>query len=322
MATTYWSTRRDLSEAPAALRAWLAGVLGGEPVSSTTAVGGFSPAIAARVVTADGRQAFIKAVDGSANPDTPDLFRTEARALRILGADPCTRRLIAPLLDSYDNDGWVALLLTDVDATTPAQPFRRADVEIISAGLTDLAAALGQLRTDVELRSMRASSHPDSWVALAEEPALLDPWSRQQLPILLDLADHSRQALQGTSLLHFDVRSDNILLTGAGEDRHAVFIDWAWLRYGARWLDAFLFGFDLATAGGDVAAQSYVAGSPVLADASALDITAAVAAVAGVMLRGSRKPPPPGLPGITKWQAHMAAGGLRWLRERLDAGQV
>lgn len=43
MAATYWSTRRDLSEAPTALRTWLADALGGEPVSWRTAVGGFSP---------------------------------------------------------------------------------------------------------------------------------------------------------------------------------------------------------------------------------------------------------------------------------------
>lgn len=242
MAPTFWSTRRDLSEAPAALRAWLAAALGDEPASWTTAIDGFSPGIAARLVTADGRRAFVKAVDGSSNPDTPDLFRTEANALCILGADPATRRLIAPMLDSYDDDGWVALLLTDVDGTTPAQPFRAADVEVIGAGLTELAAALGQLRTDAELPSMGVSSLPDSWAALAEEPALLDPWTRQQVPLLVDLAEHSRQALQGTSLLHFDVRSDNILLTGAGDDRRAVFVDWAWLRYSAGWLDAFLFG--------------------------------------------------------------------------------
>jgi len=198
MAATFWSTRRDLSEAPAALRRWLAAALGGEPASWTTAVGGFSPGIAARVVTADGRRAFVKAVDGSANPDTPELFRAEATALRILGADPATRLLIAPMIDSYDADGWVALLLADVDGTTPAQPFVTADVEVVDAGLTQLAAALGRRSTDAELTSMGAtSSLAESWGALADDPHLLDPWTRQRLPVLLELAEHSRQALQG-----------------------------------------------------------------------------------------------------------------------------
>lgn len=322
MAARFWSTRRDLSEAPATLRAWLAAALGGEPIRWTTAVGGFSPGIAARVVTAGGRRAFVKAVDGSTNPDTPGLFRNEVRALRILGADPATRRLIAPMVDSYDSDGWVALLLDEVDGTTPAQPFVAADVEVVSAGLTDLAGALDRLSTDAELPSVTAtSSLAESWGALAAVPERLDRWTREQLPILLDLAEHSRQALQGRSLLHFDIRSDNMLLTGAGDDRRAVFVDWAWLRYGAGWIDAFLFGFDLATAGGEVRAQTYVANSPVLAEVAPRDVTAAVAAVSGVMLLGSRKPPPPGLPGIRDWQARMAAGGLCWLEERLAAGQ-
>jgi hypothetical protein len=322
MAATYWSTRRDLSDAPVAVRTWLADALGDEPVSWTTAVGGFSPGIAARLVTADGRRAFVKAVDGSANRDTPQLFRDEAAALRILGADPATRRLIAPMLDSYDDGDWVALLLTDIDGATPAQPFVAADVEVVGAGLTALADSLGRITTDVELPTMASSSLAEGWGVLAEAPELLDAWTRRHLSVLLELADHSRSALRGRSLLHFDIRSDNILLTGAGVDRRAVFVDWAWLRYGAGWLDAFLFGFDLATAGGEVDAQSYVANSPVLAEIAARDITSALAAVTGVMLLGSRKPPPPGLPGISDWQAHLATGGLRWLQERLTAGQL
>lgn len=230
MAATYWSTRRDLSEAPTALRSWLADALDSEPVSWTTAVGGFSPGIAARLVTADGHRAFVKAVDGSANPDTPQLFRDEAAALRLLGADPATRRLIAPLVDVYDSGGWVALLLTDIAGATPAQPFVAADVEVISSGLTELADALGHLPGDADLRSMTGASSLESWGVLADEPDLLDPWTRQRLPVILDLADHAQVALQGRSLLHFDIRSDNILLTGSGGDRRAVFVDWAWLR--------------------------------------------------------------------------------------------
>lgn len=39
MAATFWSMRRDLREAPTALRSRLASILGAEPVSWTTAVG-------------------------------------------------------------------------------------------------------------------------------------------------------------------------------------------------------------------------------------------------------------------------------------------
>src|SRR4051812_34185985 len=71
--------RLPYGELPARVRTWVDGVLGGAVVESVTQPGGFTPGVAARVRTADGRRAFVKAVSAEANPDSPRMHREEAR---------------------------------------------------------------------------------------------------------------------------------------------------------------------------------------------------------------------------------------------------
>ena len=63
--------RLPFEEVPAAVRAWVERALGSVVVSAATQQGGFSPGVAARLVTASGRRAFVKAVGTSLNPKTP-----------------------------------------------------------------------------------------------------------------------------------------------------------------------------------------------------------------------------------------------------------
>jgi hypothetical protein len=328
MTAAHWPARRDLGEAPAPLRAWLTGELGAEPASWTTAVGGFSPGIAARVIAADGRRAFVKAVDSSANPDTPTLFRNEAAALRLLGSAPGAAEVLAPLLGVYDDGDWVALMLADVEGATPALPFIPDEVAVVGTGLERLAEFLTTVRIDAELpRLGSGGSLITGWRRVADGSAddpRLDPWIRAHLDLLLELAEHADTALRGDALLHFDIRSDNLLLTPdprAAAGRRAVFVDWAWLRRGAVWCDAALFGY-LATSPTAVPPELFVASSVLLREVPPRDLSSLVAVVTSSMTAGSLKPPSPGLPGIRDWQAGMAADGLSWLRERLDAGLV
>jgi hypothetical protein len=45
-------------------------------------------------------------------------------------------------------------------------------------------------------------------------------------------------------------------------------------------------------------------------------VTAVVAAVAGFMIRGSRLPPPPGLPTVRAFQRDQGLPALEWLKRR------
>src|SRR5262245_43475464 len=107
--------RMPYADVPARVRRWVDDTLGSPVNGWEDQVGGMSPGCATRLVAADGTRAFVKAVGAELNPDTPTLFRREVEVLRLIGDDP----LWAGLRSSYDEDGWVTLLLEDVSGGHP-----------------------------------------------------------------------------------------------------------------------------------------------------------------------------------------------------------
>ncbi|MGH3507831.1 MAG: hypothetical protein ACRDO2_11570 [Nocardioidaceae bacterium] len=89
--------------------------LDGSVVEVVPRVGGMSPAVASTLVLADGRRAFVKAVNPAINPDTPDHFRNEAQILSRLVPAPYR----ADLRGTYDDGDWIAILLEDIAASHP-----------------------------------------------------------------------------------------------------------------------------------------------------------------------------------------------------------
>src|SRR5215213_9278300 len=67
---------------PARVRAAIEAIIGGGAVvTAVSQSGGFSPGTADRVVTADGRRAFVKAVSSTQNEQSPSLHRAEAHVV-------------------------------------------------------------------------------------------------------------------------------------------------------------------------------------------------------------------------------------------------
>ena len=152
------------------------------------------------------------------------------------------------------------------------------------------------------------------WRTLATSPGrdCLDPWSRAHLGQLADLeatwADHAA----GDTLLHADIRADNILLTGHG----AMVVDWSWACRGAAFTDLILFAPSVAIQGGPQPAE-LIASSRSGGAASPHAVTALVCALAGCLTESSLRPPPPGLPTIRAFQAAHATIARHWLTQRL-----
>lgn len=186
-------------------------------------------------------------------------------------------------------------------------------------GLVQLADALDDISSQVGAPDMPVTAMSNSWSPLARDAHLLDPWTRSHLGEITSLATRAGEVLRGGHLLHSDLRSDNIIISGAGVNQHVVFIDWAWMCRGARWFDSFMLAFDLATSGGEIAAADYVASSNMLADVAPQDITSALAAFTGEQLLASRQPSNRMRPDFRAWQEHLATGGLAWLRNRMAA---
>ncbi|MGH8833625.1 MAG: aminoglycoside phosphotransferase family protein [Actinomycetes bacterium] len=302
------------SDLPESVRAWVESTLGAPVRSAANQVGGFSPGVAARVATADGSRAFLKAVGTELNPDSVGLHRRELAAMSSLPAMPQAPALIA----GYDSGDWVGLLMEDVPGHKPALPWIRAELGQVLDTVTDVSAQLTPCPwPDAPATVDRLADAFVHWRALdAEPPADLDPYWLARLDKLAALEPGAAEAGRGQSMIHLDVRADNVLLT---ERHRAVFVDWAWASSGAPWLDVVILLLNVAQYGPHSPAEldEIVATHPLSRGIDPWLITLVVLGMTGLLEARSRAEPPPGLPTIRTWQRHAALGAGRWLRHRL-----
>ena len=148
---------------------------------------------------------------------------------------------------------------------------------------------------------------------LAEEPpASLDAWSVRHLDKLAGLAAEAPAAAKGDTLLHLDLRADNLLLTPEGR---VLVVDWPHARVGASWVDPVFFAPSVAMQGGPPPEELLVH-HPHVCQADPDALTAVVAAVAGFFTREGLQPEPPGLPTLRPFQAAQGEVVRSWLARR------
>jgi hypothetical protein len=274
----------------------------GSPI--TTAVsqhGGFSPGAAVRVVCADGRRAFVKAVGLSLNPDSPGLHRAELATMSVLPDD-----LPAPkLLASYDDGDWVALVLEDIDGRRPGVPWSEQDAWLVADSLGTLARTTAplQLRDYCDVVSMLTC-----WDKVAEDPDGIDPALLARLPEMLAAQPLAREVTAGDALVHWDARADNMLI----RDGRAVLLDWAWASRGAPWLDTLVLAMDFTVQGGPDP-DDFLRRNEVTRDVPPAHLRSVLETLLGMFAHRARQPAPPGLPTIRQWQAHCRDRVLHWV---------
>lgn len=229
------SPRLPWLDVPPRVRNAVAECLGSPVVRADTRMGGFSPGAAVRVVCADGRRGFVKAVGAALNPDTPQLNRREIAALPLVPDHVPHARL----LGSYDDGAWVALVLADVPGDAPDLPWSSEDVAAVTHTLSILARTVADpvlpALSDVALALT-------AWDDVAGDPAGIDPHLLASLPEMLDHQARAQDVTRGDALVSWD----NVLLC----DGDAVLVDWAWACRGAPWLDTLLLAGDLRIQGG------------------------------------------------------------------------
>lgn len=291
---------------PTAVRDGVAQLLGGPVVEAHTQVGGFSPGSADRVRTAAGRRAFVKAVSAAQNPDSPAMHRREAAITAALPA-------VAPapgLLGTVDVDGWIALVLDEVDGHTPAVPWRADELAPVLDALARLAAATTPCPV-AGLPDVREST-----------PALFAGAHRLAADgidvrgiDLAALATRGTAALGGDTLVHLDLRADNIVLTGAG----AVLVDWPHACRGPAWLDTLLLLVEVDRHGGhDV--DALLAAHPTTRGVDPDVLTGVLGNIAGYLIDSARRPPPAGLPAVREFQRVQGDALLDWIERRTADG--
>jgi aminoglycoside phosphotransferase len=314
-------TRLPWQEVPAWLRTEAERLLGGRVVEAISQSGGFSPGAAARLRLDNGGRAFAKAVGPELNPDTPGMFRDEARTAAAMPASVPAPRLLGWIDAAADEraaaagaDGWVLLLYEEIDGAEPAQPWQDDELDRVLAALTELAGSLTPSPIEAPAVADALARAFRGWRDLAADPAqtsALDPWASAHLAELAKLESGWTDAAAGTTLAHADLRADNMLLT---PDR-VVFIDWSSACIAAPWFDLALMAPSIEFQGGP-AAESVFTGHPLGGAAEPAAVTAVVAGMAGYYVRQSLRPPPPELPTLREAQAAYGRVTLDWLRAR------
>lgn len=286
----------------------------GSPVTgAVTQPGGFSPGVAARLSCADGRRFFVKAVSAEANPDSPKMHRRESRVLAALGPLAGSGQVPVPRLHAViEEPPWIALLMDDVDGVHPELPWQPGQLAQVLAGIDRLAAALTPPPAEFTAVGLRLGRMLHGWRDLAAAGGAdgLDEWSAKHLAELAAIEAAWPGHSVGRTLLHGDLRADNLLLTGNG----VVFVDWPHASTGAAFVDLVFLAPSVAMQGGPGLA-GLLAGTAAGREASQEAVTAVLCALAGYFTSVALKPPPPGLPTLRGFQAAQGRITRGWLAE-------
>ncbi|HVC39034.1 MAG TPA: aminoglycoside phosphotransferase family protein [Candidatus Dormibacteraeota bacterium] len=279
-------------------------------MSATSQPGGFSPGAALRLRLSDQRRAFVKAVGSQPNPDSLAMHREEARRLAQLPASAPVPRL----LGVHDNGEWVAVVLEDIEGTHPHLPWRLGELGRVLAAIERFQARFTPC--PVPGLPTVAERHRDvfnGWARLLDDPeAELPDWARRNL---LKLAERERGCdlvLAGDTLLHCDLRADNLLFDRSGD---VVFLDWPSASRGIAWFDPLVMAPSVAMqAGPDPEwVVEHHAGAR---DGDPEQITTLVVAMAGYFVQRSLQPAPPGLPTLRRFQAAQGVAAVNWAAAR------
>ncbi|MEV5570066.1 phosphotransferase [Spirillospora sp. NPDC052269] len=310
MTTTH---RLNWAELPAHVREAVAEGLNSPVVRTHPCTGGFSPGLASRLILADGRSVFAKAISADRDAYAQDLNRREIQAMQRM-----PRAAPAPRLQwSLDDTGWVVLVMDWIPGTMPTQPWQPADLDIVVRALAAMAEDLTPAPPGTMPITSDLADDYSSWRRLAAtaspEADLLPDWARAHLDALADMEAGWEQAATGTTLAHTDLRADNVLLTR--HDRQPVMIvDWAWAVAAAPWVDLVMLLSSAAVHTPDV--EQIWRSSPQARLADDGQVNALLAAMCGDYLTQSVRPAPPNIPGLRAHQREKGEAAWRWLTSR------
>jgi aminoglycoside phosphotransferase (APT) family kinase protein len=291
--------RLDWVHLPPMVRREVERRLGSPVVDAESQDAGFTPGFASVLTCADDTRHFVKAASVKAQRTFADSYRLEARRLKTLPPSVSAPRLQWVI----DDDDWVVLGIEYVDGRAPHRPWTPGDLAAASAMLVETASALTPAPgLGVDSFADEFAGFPAYWddladVAHAEEAAAL--------------AARYREVTGGDTLVHTDVRDDNLLLA---EDGRVYLCDWNWPVLGAAWIDSLMLLIGPRGDGLDV--EAHLASHPLLADVDPEAVDIVLALVTGYFLRSASLPAPPTSPWMREGQRWQGEVCWTWLAER------
>ena len=295
--------RLQWAHLPPAVRALVEQRCGSPVVEADSRDSGFTPGFASVLTCEDGGRHFVKAASVKAQKLFAHSYREEARKLAALPAEapaPALRWL-------HDDDEWVVLGFEYVEGRAPRRPWRRDDLD---ASLAMLARAVEVLTPPPEGLMLGTFAEefaplPGFWDHVRERHPGLEHADEAAA-----LAARFAEVTGGDTLVHTDVRDDNILITADG----AVLCDWNWPVVGAAWLDTAILMIGPRGDGLDV--DAVLAEAELTRDVPAEHVDSAIALVTAYFLKQADEPVPPTSPHIRaaqRWQGEVC---WDWLCER------
>ncbi|WP_210504196.1 phosphotransferase family protein [Nocardioides xinjiangensis] len=290
---------------PPHLRAYIERRCGSPVASATSQTTGFTPGFASVLVCEDGSRHFVKAASVKAQRMFADSYREEARKLAALPAGVPAPRLLWHL-----DDDWVVLGIEYVAGRAPHRPWRAADLDALLDSLEVAADALTPPPGELALDTAEADFAPlvAGWTALRERRTDLGP---ARLAEAEALALRYADVVGGETLVHTDIRSDNVIIDADGR---ALVCDWNWPVRGAAWFDSFAALIGPRGEGIDV--DAVIASRRLLrhVDPEAFDINLAL--YVGYFLTQCELPVPPTSPHLRDHQRWQGEVCWDWLAER------
>jgi aminoglycoside phosphotransferase (APT) family kinase protein len=298
------AVRPDWTDLPVAVRDAISSRLGAPVATAVSAGGGFTRSFAALLTTA-GERAFVKAA-----PLGEPIAGWYAREAAVTAALPPEVPAARPRW-TFAEAGYYVLGLEAIDGRVPELPWRPDDLAAALTAWSMSAAALAEPSSD------RLPALPDivrtemQWwteIEAGREPLPRAPrWAATRVAELAALERRLPALVAGTTMLHGDLRVDNVLIDRAGA---AWLCDWTWPCLGAAW-------FDTVT----LLISGYASGL----DADALlrpwsppddGVEAALAALAGYWLVQAAAGPSSASPHSRQHQRYSGTQALAWLADR------
>lgn len=291
---------------------------GAPVVDSQSQDAGFTPAFASVLFCADGTRHFVKAASTVAQRPFAESYRIEARRLGALPPGVPAPRL-RWTLEVHD---WVVLGIEHVDGRAPYRPWEGADLEAASRALVDVATCLTPVTgAHLGLDGLDGLGGPGGRGELRGLPSAVEDfagwpahWATSDHPNAgrcRELAERYAPVVAGQTVVHTDVRDDNLLVR---RDGSVVVCDWNWPVLGAAWLDSL---FLLVGPRGDgVDVEAHIAAHPLLGTVDPEHIDVVLALVLGHVEASARLPVPRNSPFVRDAQAWQRDVLHDWLAER------
>lgn len=283
--------------------------LGARVVHARNEPGGFSPGLAARCGLSDGRRVFVKAVSPDQNRQSARIHRREAEV-----AAQLPDGLPVPRLRHVHDDGhWVVLVFDEIRGRQPREPWTLDDLDVVVPAIQRFTGRVTPSPVPaLQTVEDRHRAVFDGWRQLAGgdgDASAYGPAVAAAVDRLAELERHWTDAAAGDSLLHADLRADNLLVTPDGD---VVLIDWPWACTGAAFVDLVLLLPSVGLGGGPDP-EAVIERYGLFADVDPDALRSVLAALAGFLVRESLNPDPPGLPTLRRFQRAQAEVAIRWL---------